>query len=69
MDWVIFSIIWAQRESESVLGGGGGSLEAEGAKGEGGGSLEAQEAEGRGGAEGILAIEINSTGSKALGVR
>jgi hypothetical protein len=69
MDWVILSIIWAQRESESLLGGGGGSLETEEAIGGGGGSLEAEEATGRGGTEGISVIEINSACSKASGVR
>jgi hypothetical protein len=57
IDWVMLAIICDQQGLESsVLEGGGGSLEAE-------------EAAGRGGAKGVLAIEINSTGSKASGVR
>jgi hypothetical protein len=70
IDWVILAIICAQRESvSSAIEGGGGSLEAEGPAGRGGGNLEAEEPTGRGGAEGISAIEIDSTDSRASGVR
>jgi hypothetical protein len=65
----MLEMVCDQRGSESVLVGAGGSTEAEEPAGKGGGSLEAEEPTGRGGTEGISAIEIDSTDSRASGVR